>query len=167
MRWTRCPATVRGRGRLLVSFAAVGVALVAGACSSSPSAAAYRTAANTVCRSYTPALRTVYSAVALSSVRGDVQLKAVLAHDLPSIESGSSRLEGLAQPTGNERALQRALTDETAQVSSLEALETALEHGDRSRVQSSASALARQEASLNLQFNLLGLTSCGTASVAT
>jgi len=135
-------------------------ALVA-ACSSPPSLSAYQTQANAICRTYGQQLRTIYTDVALSSVRGDSQLASALGRDLPTIESGSGQLEGLAQPD-NDRAINKAVSNEEVVVGALKTLQSDLQHGERSGAQRAANTVSQHEAPLNLEFNLAGLTSCAS-----
>jgi hypothetical protein len=151
----------RGVRVCMLFLGALAAGALVAACSSPPSLTAYQSQANTICHTYAQQLRTVYSDVALSSVRGNSQLASALGRDLPTIESGSGQLEGLAQPA-NDRAIKKAVSNEEAVVGALKTLQGALQHGDRSAAQHAANTVSEREAPLNLAFNLAGLTSCAS-----
>jgi hypothetical protein len=158
------PSLTRSRSRrraALLPVALVAAGVLGAACSSPPSLSAYRAQAAAICTTYAPQLRTVYSDVVLSTVRGNAQLQADLRQSLPSISDGSSRLSGLAQPSSND-AIQRALAKQTAEVGALQALRDELAHGQRAAAQRSLAEVSRNEAPTNLALNLAGLTSCAS-----
>jgi hypothetical protein len=73
-------------------------------------------------------------------------------------------LEALAQPSGEGTALKKAFSYENDQVQEFKNLATALQHRKTARIQSSETALEKSVAPLNQQFDVLGLTECGSGS---
>jgi hypothetical protein len=158
---------VNGRTRIdrATSFGVVvviGLTLVAAACSSPPTAAAFNSQANSICQSYRAKLKSVDAAIALSDTGGAGRLESALSTALAQAEQGVGQLEGLAQPTGEGTALKKAFSSENDQIQKLKHLASAIKQRNGERIQSSETAVEETEAPLNQQFDALGLTDCGS-----
>jgi uncharacterized protein YccT (UPF0319 family) len=161
------PARVRVERVTLQGFIiAVGIVLVAASCSSPPTVAAFNAHANSICQTYRPKVRSIDSAIALSSSGNRSELDRSVSAALSQAEQGFAQLEALAQPTGEGSALKRAFNAESDQVQVLNRLATALKDGNENKIQSAETALGESEAPLNQQFDGLGLMDCGSGAVS-
>ena len=139
------------------------VALVVAACGSTPTVAAFNSQANSICQTYRPKLKDVYAAIALSN-RSQSQLEAMVSPALFQAKQGSTQLQALAQPSGEGAALRMAFRLENDQLQEFKNLATALQHGNGAKILSSETLLEKSVASLNQQFDMLGLAECGSGS---
>jgi hypothetical protein len=150
------------RGTLVVA----GVGLIAAACSSAPTAAQFDSNANSICQTYNAKLKSVSSELVLPGSTTDKHREAEISSALTAAQPGSSKLQSLARPTGNESALQKAFKAQDAQINDLKGLLAALKQNQVSRVESFETAFEESEAPLNQQFDVLGLSTCGSGSPA-
>jgi hypothetical protein len=153
-----------GRSIARGTLAAVAVALIAAACSSAPTAAQFDSNANGICHTYNAKLKSVSSELVLPGSTTDKQRETEISSALTAAEQGSSKLESLARPTGNESALQHAFKSQDAQISDLKGLLAAIKQNDASKSETSETAFEESEAPLNQQFDVLGLSACGSGS---
>ncbi len=145
--------------------AVVGVALMAAACgTSAPSAADFSNQANGICQSYNAKLRSVTSQLALSQHKSKGQLEAELSSTLSLLKQGSQQLGALARPDSEGRAIDRALKAQNAQITDLQRLLAGIKDNNSTTTQSAEAALEESVAPLNQQFDILGMTACGTGS---
>jgi hypothetical protein len=148
-----------------VSAAIAGVVLIASACSSTPTVAAYNSQANSTCQTFRPALKSIGSLIALSTT-SERRLGSATSSALPQAEQGFAQLQAIAQPDGEGAQLTKAFNSQNAQLQELKSLDAALKGGDAVDIQSSETAFEESEAPLNQQFDVLGLTVCGTGSAS-
>jgi hypothetical protein len=153
-----------GRRAGWVAAAIVSTSLIAAACgASNPSAADYSNQANTICQTYSAKLRSVTSELALSAVNGNKQgVESQLSKTLALVQQGATQLEGLARPTGEAGALKKAFDDQTAQLKDLRQTLSGIRDGNTAAAQKAEAAFEQSEAPLNQQFDVLGMTSCGS-----
>ena len=142
----------------------VGVALLATVCGSAPSVTAFNRQANDIRQTFRSKLALIDSLIALSGTGSENRLESAIASALPRAEQGSAQLGALAQPRGEGTQLKKALNSQHAQLQELQSLSTALQAGNGSGIQSSETAFEKMEAPLNQQFDVLGLTACGSGS---
>ncbi len=143
----------------------VGIGLIATACSSSPTIAAFTSQANGICRTYEPGLKDVEATIALSNSGNEHQLESEFSTAVSRAEQGSAQLEALAQPDGEGPGLTKAFDSANAQIRELKSLEAALMGESQSKIQSSETAIEESEAPLNQQFDMLAVTDCGSGSL--
>ena len=100
----------------------------------------------------------------LGGTEGVSKFESTLVGALPTIEQGAAQLDALAQPSGDDVALKKALSSEDAQIQQLKSLVAAFKAGNAEKIQSAETALEDSEAPLNQRFDVLGFTSCGSGS---
>jgi hypothetical protein len=156
----------RRRITRLSTMAVVGVALIAGGCSSAsasgPTQAAYNAQANAICRTYNAKLTAFGSE--LSNASSAQQAASELNAAVALAEQGSAKLKALPKPSGQSSALDQVYAAQEAQVTQLQALATALSQNDTAKVQSIDKALNASNGPLNRQFDAVGLRACGSGS---
>lgn len=156
-RWIR-----RGTARAMAII--IGVALIATACGSAPTVTAFNSQANSLCQTFRPRLRQIEAVIVLSSNGSESRLEPAISSALPQAEQGAAQLQALAQPNGEGAQLSKAFSSQKAQLQELKSLLTALKQGNADKIQSTETAFEESEAPLNQQFDVLGLTDCGSGS---
>jgi hypothetical protein len=140
----------------------VGVALIATGCGSTPSTAQFNAQANSICQTYSAKLKSVGSQLALSQGKSERHLESSLSSALSLVQQGTAQLKSLSRPNGEGVSLNKVFKAQDAQVADLQSLLTAIKQRNATRTQSAETALEESEAPLNQQFNVLGLSVCGS-----
>ena len=141
----------------------VSVALCITACgSSTPTAAEFNGQANTICRTFSAKLKSVGADLALAKGSSDEKFKSDLSSAIAQLESGSSQLQALARPNGENAALEKAFKSQNTQIKDLKDVSIASKQRDGKAIASAETAFEELEAPLNQQFDALGLSQCGS-----
>jgi hypothetical protein len=147
------------------TFTIVGVGLIVAACGvSNPSTADFSNQANSICQSYSSKFRSFTAKLALPKNESKKQLESELSNLLALVQQGSSQLEALARPSSDSGALGKAFRAQKAQIEDLQRLLAGIRDNDPTKAQSAEAVLAASEAPLNQQFNVLGMTDCGSGT---
>jgi hypothetical protein len=154
----------RNRGKFV---AVIGLALIAAACSSAPSVADFNSQANSTCRTYSSKLREIDLALALSSPRRTSSIESDLSADLPAVQSGVVKLESLSEPSSEEAELKKAFGSQDVQLTDLKNLQQATKQRNSSKIASTETAFEESVATLNQEYDELGMTTCGSGPLPT
>jgi hypothetical protein len=141
----------------------VGVGLFASACgASNPSAVDFSKQANGICQSYSANLRSVTAKLVLPKNESKKQLESELSNAVSLVQRGTNQLEALARPSSESSALNKAFRAQNAQIEDLQHLLAGFNENNPTKIQRAEVALAESEAPLNQQFDVLGMSVCGS-----
>jgi hypothetical protein len=149
------------------------IALLGTACGSSssatttpaPSKVTYDDQANAICQKFNAKLSSVGDQ--LSSSTQAAQVEQALESAIALAQQGTTKLEHLRRPAGENQALGAAYKAQEGQVADFKNLLSAVRANSASEVRSALATAQASDATLNQQFDALGLTTCGSGSSST